>query len=562
MKARAFLLLALSCSFLFLAHPLQAQVFVYTGDPTFAADFNLDGKMDLFSIGGSMNLGRGDGTFEAATQVILPANVLAVADFNGDSKPDLVVGPICKTTACDNSLLGVMLGKGDATFQTAINSAINWSAVAVADLNGDAKPDLVVVFSDMVFVYLGRGDGTFEPGRSYNPGCYPQPNHPENGCLPEAKLSLGDFNGDGYTDAVVSTAPEFFGDPPPYGQEIVLLGDGDGTFQPAVASDGVYPILGNIVVGDFNGDGKLDLAASGGIYDSSRVTWVLLGNGDGTFTTGGIFGDQLPRLSTGVTLTAGDFNNDGKNDLVAQGDPYGSDYVQIYLGLEDGTFSKIATYGLSQQNKGDTLGVSIADFNDDGKQDIAADNLVLLGNGDGTFRMSLPFAFSAATGVASTSVGGTASYDLQLFVLDFTGTASLSCTVIPNVSRSPSCALSSSSVQLSPGDIQNVHVTVATTAPTTAASIPPVVPRIRMWLTSFLICVCSVVVLLRIRQCKLALVSAFATVLMLPACGGSGSRPSQPLLPNPGTPVGTYTITVTGTSGTQSQSIALTLTVS
>ena len=173
------------------------------GSSVFVADFNGDGKPDLLTSDGTMNLGNGDGTFKVGTPVGLVA-VDAVADFNGDGKPDLLVEEGINTYI-------VLLGNGDGTFQSPISTAIKVAFLpAVADLNGDDQADVVEVYSGALYVFISNGDGTFKPGVAYSLGA------PEPG-----ECFIADFNGDGKPDVVVNA----------YGQELVFLGNGDGRFR-------------------------------------------------------------------------------------------------------------------------------------------------------------------------------------------------------------------------------------------------------------------------------------------------------------------------------------------
>ena len=242
------------------------------------------------------------------------------------------------------------------------------------------------------------------------------------------QIVFGDFNGDHKTDVAVITS----GTP---GQEIVLLGNGDGTFQSApIVSTGTYGAYSS-VVGDFNGDGKLDLATSSSGTGGATV-FLQLGNGDGTFQAPtvactGPYTESAFGLES-VALATADLNGDGKLDLVLT-----ADLVGVYLGNGDGTFSSTPNYYQPMSPGG--VGIAIADFNLDRKPDIAADGEILLGNGNGTFKgpptILLPssakvavvgkFVKSGAPGVAAISTGPGSSLN-TLYILTNDGTGALS----------------------------------------------------------------------------------------------------------------------------------------
>jgi hypothetical protein len=210
------------------------------------------------------------------------------------------------------------------------------------------------------------------------------------GSQPYGVLAKGDFNGDGKVDLAVPN----YGD----GTVTILLGNGDGTFTvSATVPTGSSPI--SVMVGDFNGDGKADLAV--GDNNDSTVT-ILLGNGDGTFTAAASLqvGDQAN------AVVVGDFNGDGKADLAVAN--AADNTVTILLGNGDGTF----TYASAPSTGNQPHAVAVGDFNGDGKPDLAIANIqdntltILLGNGDGTFT-------TAATPTTGTSPNFVAAGDFN-----------------------------------------------------------------------------------------------------------------------------------------------------
>jgi hypothetical protein len=323
-------------------------------------------------------LGNGDGTFQTAVSYgsggVLPSSVV-VADVNGDGKPDLLVTNVCVDSYCtSNSSVSVLLGNGDGTFQAAVTyGSGGWYAdsVAVADVNGDGKPDLVVgnacvdagCASGTVGVLLGNGDGTFQTAVSYGSGGY-------SGAI----VAVADVNGDGKPDLLVAN---YCGSGCLNGTVSVLLGNGDGTFQRAVTyGSGAFEAY-SLAVADVNGDGKPDLVVSNacqsseyGTCNSSSEVSVLLGNGDGTFQTAVSYdsGESGSGYGEGAySVAVADVNGDGKADLIVinQGNNVG-----VLLGNGDGTFQSAVTYG----SGGNAYGVAVADVNGDGKPDVVVAN--------------------------------------------------------------------------------------------------------------------------------------------------------------------------------------------
>jgi hypothetical protein len=273
--------------------------------------------------------------------------------------------------------------------------------VATGDFNGDGKVDMVVAHKadNSVNIFLGNGNGTFQPAVRYAVGE-----------AIEGSVFVGDFNGDGKLDLFLP------GDINSADHPIILLGNGDGTFQPRIDSSS-FAVSGTYArgwaVGDFNGDGKLDVVATTPSLsaDSGGVV-VLLGNGDGTFQPG--IANPPPLLHYSRWVTTGDFNGDGKLDLAVAdgqgaGTTTGSAELTILLGNGDGTFRLGGHYASPGTPGADTLNpedVFAADLNKDGKLDVIVSDYdqninVFLGNGDGSFQPAVGYT----TGEYPRSVG-------------------------------------------------------------------------------------------------------------------------------------------------------------
>ncbi len=352
-----------------------------TSNAAFAAqgDFNEDGKTDIAVANfGTSNIsifsGTGTGTFGSATVVAAGSGAAAIAtgDFNGDGHTDLVVANFGLTS----STVSVLLGNGSGGFAAAVNyatgpptSPTRPSSVAVGDLNGDGIPDLAVTnySTGNVAVLLGAGNGTFGGATVYPVGTNPK------------GVVIGDFDGDGHADLAVANYAT--------SNISVLLNQGTGIFGAAVNYSSGTGANGtnSIVTADFNGDGKLDLAVSSG---GSNSLGILAGNGNGTFAAATVV--SAVASSTPTLLAIGDFNGDGKLDLIT-GNFAGPD-VSVYLGNGTGGFAAPVSYSVGGTGANGTNGVAVGDFNGDGVSDVFAANYT---SGNAGVLLGLPTVFTS-----------------------------------------------------------------------------------------------------------------------------------------------------------------------
>ena len=303
------------------------------------------------------------------------AGELALGDFNNDNRPDLAV--LGFTT---QEVLDVYLSAGNGKFKKVAGpqffAPVVLNGDIVGDFNNDGNMDTTACSSDGgtaagCQVFLGDGHGGLTPGVGV-----------------AGSDTLADMNGDGVLDLVSTTWDGYFS------YATIQLGNGDGTFQSAT-----YTMLspfshmsgyGAALVGDFNGDGKIDVAipAWGPIMPGPGEIAVFLGNGDGTLQ------DEIDYATPwgGSFGAVADLNGDGKLDIISSG-------FSVILGNGDGTFTPGFSTGLGLDNGN----VVVRDFNGDGKLDMAAINRdisgnvtlnILPGNGDGTFRTPIAFALN------------------------------------------------------------------------------------------------------------------------------------------------------------------------
>lgn len=379
------------------------------------ADWNGDGYPDLLlsTTGGvSVALNDGKGNFPSFTLLAAPSGFIAVGDVNGDGFPDIVTGAT-----------SILFGDGKGGVSSRADYQGTRDRIYLMDFDGDGIMDIVSASSKgPTSVLFGTGGGNFWAGLSTgNPNSKAIVADLDGDGIPdlvawsttEANLAVyrgrgdgrfdaiysskqfglarvvavGDFNGDGKPDIAISTG---------YSTTVlsVLINNGDGTFRPPVTS----PIPGNptsLAVGDLNGDGKLDVAlvtsADANIPSVDSLV-VLLGKGDGTFSAGTLY----PVGPMPVEVVAADFHGNGHLDLVVANRNFGAMAPVLYTGKGDGTFS--ASQPLPVAGPGE--GLLVADFDLDGKPDLGLvvavpsaiggnpiyTYTVLLGKGGGTFQ--------------------------------------------------------------------------------------------------------------------------------------------------------------------------------
>ncbi len=422
------------------------------------ADLDGDGKMDLVFSGqpGSFYRGKGDLTFQNPVTLDTSGHSsIAIADLNGDGHNDVV---LCGSLTTGSS---VVLSDGHGGFlppkryaQPPFAGDPYSSLVAVADLHGDHKLDVITVSNvgGAVQVIRGNGDGTLQGAFAYD----------FNGSTIVESQAVGDFNGDGKADIAVLDASGKLGvllntgnygfsiiSPVDYGFESgtltaadvnndgkadilvagqshisVLLSKGDGTFQPPIIIDiatASFPAHG-LIVADFNGDGKPDIAFSSSTPEltsgAGSVTFgILFGNGDGSFQT--LQPQDNYSLTSKISglLQAADLNGDHKQDIVA----VGSNFVAIYLNNGSGVFTTGNVYTLNDSAFG-PIAATIADLRGNGVNDIVIgvgnSNTpkmnVLKGNGDGTFVNSTVALTRGAAGLAVGDFDGDGKPDVAV----------------------------------------------------------------------------------------------------------------------------------------------------
>ncbi len=468
-----------------------------------AGDFNGDGKLDLAVVNGgdgsvSILLDNGDGTFKAAMNfsACTNCNRIAAADFNADDRSDLVLLRPGDANASDNGDLTIYLSNGDGTFRKGqvLTPGKNPSSLLTQDLNADQKPDLVVTnqTDDTLAVLSGKGDGTFQSPVPYTTGDQP------------TSTLLADFDQDGLQDLAVLR----------YLASDILLANGDGTFRtgPSVTTGVFFPIVS---WSDFNHDGKVDYLTNGCDVSKCQVS-VALGNGDGTF-------QSTRSLSSGHfgVIFIGDYDGDGNIDIAGSENTLMQ--IGVLLGKGDGTFQPLVGFTVTS---GVNLSLaSAADLNSDKAPDLVSINGdstigVLLNNGT-------DFSISASKPTPGTISGGQSSNSTVSVTLlnSFDNPVALSCSVQPAGPGAPACSLNPDSVTPEP----NGSATATLTMNTTAAAAVGLMPLVWVWAPVIGLIGVGLPGSRGKRKLASSLAGGvlFAGLLLQMACGGNGGPSAQ-----------------------------------
>lgn len=375
-------------------------------------DMNGDGIPDIVTNGITILFGDGKGGFPNRKDFLNTAGESVIlTDFDGDGKMDVVIG-IGNPSALSrvqiaplsySDTLTVFFGDGNGGLAAAplaplptpnpMPTTADNISLASGDFNKDGIADLAVVRSfQSLSVFLGSTAGILTPAFTYDFSVVAKDASPTS-------IVAADFNQDGILDLAVSVARS--SSP---GAIMVFLGVGDGTFFPPISTS-TPSYLPALVVGDFNQDGRPDLAAidGSGSPDAYQVD-IFLGHGDGTFALSKNYAAGMLASS----LAIGDFNLDGIQDIAF------ANYtdIRLLLGKSDGTFSPGIDIPFPGANPGP---LAAADFNGDGKPDLVSGATILLGHGDGTFDppvtypngsplVTYPDGSSPASGVGSVAV--------------------------------------------------------------------------------------------------------------------------------------------------------------
>lgn len=386
--------------------PFVSQPLVPTTVAPGSAGFTLTINGTGFVSGSVVNWNGSPRTTTFVSTSELTATILATDVLIAGTASVTVHNPAPGGGGSNPALFPIATARTSLSFSTsAVTSGGVPQAAKVADVNGDGNADLIVPnnLTGTVGVLLGNGDGTFRPEVDYATAQGP------------LDVAIADLNGDGKLDLAVTVSAGSGG----FGSVSILLGNGDGTFQPRVDYATSYTPLAPFAL-DLNRDGKLDLVVcvGNGIGGIS----VLLGNGDGTFQP---HKEYATAGAQTFGVAVGDFNHDGILDVVTANVDAAT--VSLLLGKGDGSFQTHVDYPVGTS----VDSVTAADFNGDGNLDVAASNAggsvsILLGRGDGTFQPQVQYSVGSSGGSITTAdVNGDGHLDLALATGSGVGSLSL-----------------------------------------------------------------------------------------------------------------------------------------
>jgi len=473
------------------------------------ADFNKDGQPDLAANNACTEevqifTGKANGTFVPGPVIgtgssdIYQGGEMVVGDFDGDGYPDIAVINVADAST-SNSSVGVILNDGTGNFKPAMTYALSnysFAGMAVGDLNGDGKLDLVVPYnwSSSVALLLGVGDGTFTqppdvalgtPGIDQCPGMYA-------GQFCPAAVTLADIDGDGNMDIIAALDSSG-------GQDIAIL--------PGTGTAGGVPSFGTP------------------IYLASSLQ-------DYTYVVG-----PGPK-----GIQALDIDGDGNLDLVYANSWYGT--VGVLYGAGNGKFYDPVEYPVDAG----PWRFAVADINNDGAKDVVVSNSVFNGVTALLSMAKANYAVTADSNAQTVTAGGTANFALTIAPSkNYNGTITFSCSGLPDKS---SCTFSPTSLVMDGHTPMTVQWSIATTATTTT------IAKLRRMTSILLATSLSGMGLFgmlvigslpkRRRVQGIILVFLIAVIMVaLVGCGGTSNTPRT--ITNPGTPAGTYTVTLTAT---------------
>jgi flagellin-like hook-associated protein FlgL len=334
----------------------------------------------------------GDGTLQAAVTftTIDFATIAQSGDFNNDGILDVVD---------HDTTLSIRLGTGDATFAApaTINTVGGGGTQAIGDFNGDGNLDIIstVIASTSNLLSLGNGDGTFSVGVTLV------------AASPSDFIRTADLTGDGVLDIVMGVQGGAG-----TSELSVFIGNGNGTFAARVTLASTLDPVG-VTIGDFNGDGKQDIAA---LDMGSPTLSVFFGNGNGTFQAPISTATGATGPNYGFDIQAADVNLDGRADLITSGSSEAN--ISVFLGNGNGTFAARTSYALPGTS---SYAFSLGDVTGDGLIDIIAASADGLNSTPGSGKISILQGNSNGTFALDQTISSAGGHAIFPTVADFTG---------------------------------------------------------------------------------------------------------------------------------------------